>query len=269
MPITDLHSHILPGFDDGASNDDEFLAMARAAVRGDTVRMAATPHYDLEKPALELDAVEAAVRERGDILRAEGIGLELVPGVEVRINAGLYRLAREGSGLERLTLGEGRKYLLCDLPLIDMPSATGDVLFQVQLCGIVPILAHPERNRYLAERTDAVRELRERGVEIQVNGGSLLGLYGKTARRSAFVLLDEGIARLVASDAHSPDGRGADLSGAARVIRERLGEGAERALLEANPERVLAGEPLLDAIPRPARRAPRSHRRLFARGRQR
>ncbi len=266
MPFTDLHSHILPGFDDGASNDGEFLEMARAAVRGGTVRMAATPHYDLDKPPLDLDRVRAALREHGEMLRDEGIALELVPGVEVRINAGFYRLARESCDLAQLTLGGGQKYILTDLPLIDMPSVTAEALFRVQLCGFFPILAHPERNRYLATRPGEVRELMERGIEIQVNGGSLQGIYGKNARSSAFVLLEEGIARLVASDAHSPDGRSPDLSGVARIIEKRLGEEAVSVLLEVNPQRVLAGEPLLDAVaPRPRRTGWRS---FFTHGRR-
>ncbi|MEW6553672.1 MAG: CpsB/CapC family capsule biosynthesis tyrosine phosphatase [Actinomycetota bacterium] len=270
MPFTDLHSHILPGFDDGASDDGEFLEMARAAERGGTARMAATPHYDPENPGLGLEAVIEATRRHGEMLRGAGIALELIPGVEVRINAGLYRLARGGGDLESLTLGEGRRYLLGDLPLIDMPSATADILFRVQLSGIAPILAHPERNRYLATRPEAVRELAERGVELQVNGGSLEGLYGKAARASALTLLGEGLARLVASDAHSLSGRGADLSAAARIITQRFGEEAARLLLEVNPERVLAGEPLLDTVPAmPAARPDRRRMSLGARGRRR
>ena len=263
MPFTDLHSHILPGFDDGASDDAEFLAMARAAVRGGTARMIATPHYDLETPGLELYAVLAAVEEHRALLRSEEISLELVPGVEVRLNAALYRLAREGGALEPLSLGDSGKYLLGDLPLIDMPAATTDILFQVQLCGLTPILAHPERNRYLTKRHDELREIVERGVEVQINSGSLEGIYGREARHSAFALLGEGIARLVASDAHSPDGRSPDLSGASRIIRERWGSGAANILLEVNPERVLAGEALTDAVAE-APRSPR-RRRLFSR----
>lgn len=231
--------------------------------------MAATPHYDPENPELELAAVIEAARQHGELLREEGIGLELIPGVEVRINAGLYRLAKEGGDLEGLTLGQGRKYLLGDLPLIDMPAAAADILFQVQLSGFIPILAHPERNRYLATRPEAVRELAERGVELQINGGSLEGLYGKTARSSALTLLGGGVARLVASDAHSLNGRGADLSAAARIIGKRFGEDTARLLLEVNPERVLAGEPLLDTVS--ATSSPlqgRSRRLSFARGRR-
>jgi protein-tyrosine phosphatase len=269
LPFTDLHSHILPGFDDGACDDGEFLDMARAAVRGGTVRMAATPHYDPENPGMEPEAVTEATRQHGELLRGEGIELELIPGLEVRINAGLYRLAREDGDLEVLTLGEGRKYLLGDLPLIDMPAATADILFQVQLSGIVPILAHPERNRYLATRPEAVRELVERGVELQINGGSLEGLYGKTARSCALALLGGGLARLVASDAHSVNGRGSDLSVAARIIGQRFGEDAARLLLEVNPERVLVGEPLLDAVSvTPSERRGRGRRFSFGRSRR-
>jgi len=257
----------LPGFDDGASDDAEFLDMARIAVQGGTARMVATPHYDLESPNLGLPAVLTAVEEHGELLRGEGIPLELVPGVEVRVNAGLYDLADGGGDLERLTLGGNGRYLLCDLPLIDMPTATADILFRIQLCGFVPILAHPERNRFLCSRLEAVRELVERGVEVQINSGSLEGLYGKTAQRSAFVLLGEGLARIVASDAHKPNGRSPDLSGAARIIRRKLGDEAARFILEINPERVLAGEDLADIPAEPGRRSARG--RLFARGRQR
>lgn len=267
MPFTDLHSHILPGFDDGASDDTEFLDMARIAVRGGTARMAATPHYDLESPDRELQAVHAAVEEHRELLRIEGIPLVLVPGVEVRVNAGLYDLA-DGSGeLRGLTLGGNGRYLLCDLPLIDMPTATADILFRVQLHGLVPILAHPERNRFLSSRLEAVRELVERGVEVQINSGSLEGLYGKAAQRSAFALLDEGLARIVASDAHKPDGRSPDLSGAARMISRQYGEEAVGFLLAVNPERALAGEDLAEVPAGPQRRSGRG--RFFARGRQR
>lgn len=267
MPFTDLHSHILPGFDDGASDDAEFVEMARTAVRGGTARMAATPHYDLETYDLELPAVSAAVKEHAAILHEAGIPLELVPGVEARLNSGLYRLAGEDGGLDGLSLGGSGRYLLCDLPLIDMPAATADILFRVQLCGFVPILAHPERNRFLATRQDAVRELVDRGVEIQVNSGSLEGIYGRTAQDSAFALLGDGTARLLASDAHKPNGRSPDLSAAARIVRKQLGDETARILLEVNPERVLAGEDLLDIPAGPAHRS--RGRRLFSRGRQR
>ncbi len=247
MPFVDLHSHILPGFDDGAADDAEFLAMAEAAVRGGTTLMVATPHYDPENPGLDPGGIPAAVEEHADMLRSRGIPLGLSPGVEVRINAALFSLAREGSPLNGLGLGESGRYLLVDLPLFDLPMATSEILFQIQLCGAVPILAHPERNRYLVEHPAVLRDLVDRGVELQVNSGSLEQVYGKRAQRMARSLLSEGLVRVVASDAHKPRNRGPDLSGAARAIARLAGEGAARILLEENPLRVLDGQSLLDA----------------------
>ena len=244
MTWTDLHSHILPGFDDGASNDEEFLEMAQVAVQGDTSLMAATPHYDCESPAFDTGEAAAAVDQHNGLLREREIPLDLVPGVEVRINAGLFDLAKGGGGLQELCLGGNGKYILVDLPLMNVPVATADILFQIQLCGITPILAHPERNSYLVDHPSVIRDLIERGIEIQVNSGSLDGLFGKAARRTARRLLEEGAARLLASDAHTPRSRSPDLSKAAKMLRGLLGEEAPSLLLSANPGLVLSGEEL-------------------------
>jgi len=263
LPFVDIHSHILPGFDDGARDDREFLEMVDRALAGGTVRIAATPHCDLEDPLPRLEYIPAEVDRCRGFLRLQGRELDLVPGVEVRVNAGLYRWVKEGGDIERLTLAGNGRYLLADLPLADLPAATADILFLLQLRGLVPILAHPERNRHLASHPERVREMVERGIIIQVNSGSLEGIYGKAARRAAFALLGEGLARLVASDAHDPAGRSPDLSAAHGIIVRRLGEEAARLLLGHNPAAVLAGE---DPVALPAA-PPRRARRLLPRSR--
>lgn len=220
--------------------------MARAAVRGGTARMAATPHYHPENPSFEPGDTRASVELHNRILEERDIPLTLLPGMEVRIGAGLYRTAREERGLEEMSLGEGGRCILVDLPLIDMPLAAQDILFQVQLRGYTPILAHPERNRYLHGHPSLIRELVERGVQVQVNSGSLEGIYGKQARRMARGLLEEGVARLVASDAHTPRSRSPDMTGAVKILGRMLGEEAVRRLLEINPGLALIGEDLLE-----------------------
>lgn len=245
MHFVDLHSHILPGYDDGARDEADFIAMAEAAVRGGTAVMAATPHYDHDSPGLDPALIPAAVEGHARLLASRNIPLELVPGVEVRINAGLFKAAKDGGPLEVLGMGEGGSYMLVDLPLFDLPVATPEILFQVQLRGFTPILAHPERNRRLVDRPAVLRDLVDRGIVVQVNSGSLEGIYGKRARRMSRALVAEGVAGLVASDAHSPAGRGPDLSGAAGMIRRLAGEGAARVLLEENPRRVLNGAALV------------------------
>lgn len=247
MTWTDLHSHILPGFDDGASSDEEFLEMARIAVKGDTSIMVATPHYDRESTAFEPLEMAAAVKDYNDLLKESRIPLMLVPGMEVRVNAGLFDLAKAG-GLEEFSLGGNGKYMLVELPMVDVPLATIDVIFQLQLCGVRPILAHPERNRHLVENPTMITELIERGIEIQVNGGSLEGRFGEKAGRLARRLLKEGKAKLVASDAHGASNRSPDLSGAARAIVKLLGAGAPDVLLGTNPGLVLEGKELVSVV---------------------
>lgn len=246
MTWTDLHSHILPGFDDGASSDEEFLEMAQVAVEGGTSTMVATPHYDHESPSFKPLDIVAAVGDYGSLMDEHGIPLALVPGLELRVNAGLLDLAKAGS-LEEFTLGGNGKYMLVELPMLDMPLATLDIFFQIQLRGVIPILAHPERNRYLMENPSIVKDFIERGVEIQVNAGSLEGVFGKKARRMARQLVKDRAARLVASDAHSSGERNPDMSGAAGALDRLLGAGASHLFLEVNPALALEGRVLMSS----------------------
>lgn len=242
MSFTDLHSHILPGFDDGARDEAQFLEMAQIALEGGTSRMVATPHYDLEGSTIELDEVAQSIERHAEFLNSRHMPLSLIPGVEVRISAALFTLAKDGEKLRRLRIGEASRFLLVDFPLFDLPVPTPDIIFQIQLSGLTPIIAHPERNRYLVKHGSMTKALVDRGVELQVNSGSLEGIYGKHARQSAMALIKEGVAKLVASDAHRPEGRGPDLSNAARIIERQLGADAARIMLQVNPDLVVGGE---------------------------
>lgn len=241
MSWTDIHSHILPGFDDGASCEEESLEMARVAVRGGTAVMAATPHYDPETPGFEPAEVAVAVEKLGAALKREGIALALVPGVEVRVSAGLFDIAvGDAERLAALTLGGVGMCMLLDLPTGDMPASTPEILYRVRLAGIRTVLAHPERNRYLVEHHQAARDLAEQGVEMQVDSGSIEGVFGRQARRAARRLLKEGAASVVASDAHGTRRRSTDLSGAATALERLMGKDGSRLLLDQNPRSMLS-----------------------------
>jgi protein-tyrosine phosphatase len=261
---TDLHSHILPGFDDGASSDEDFLAMARIAVEGSTSVIVATPHYDHDSPAFTPLEMTSAVQDYRSLLERSGIPLVLVPGMEVRINASLLDLAKAGD-LEEFTLGGNGKYMLVELPMLDMPLATLDIFFQIQLCGVTPILAHPERNRHLMENPSVIKDLVERGIVIQVNAGSLEGIFGEKARRMARRLVKEDAARLVASDAHGPSDRSPDLSGAAGALEKLLGARASHVFLEINPALVLEGKELAGSTEATTLKSGLSRKRLSKR----
>ncbi len=244
MNFTDIHSHILPGFDDGADNIDESLAMARQAAEGGTSVLVATPHYDQENAPQKPSEVAEAVGRLQRYLLEESVGLTLAAGMEVRLNTGLLELAEREHGLDGLALGPAGKYMLVDLTLSDYPIGTPDVIYRLQLRGYTPVLAHPERNNYLIKHPKVVREFFDRGIELQVNSGSLEGIFGTEARRTGRALLKEGIARLVASDAHTPGGRNPDLSRTERILTGFAGKKTAELVLEVNPRLVLEGQDL-------------------------
>lgn len=246
-PFVDLHCHMLPGLDDGAGSVEESLDMARISADGGTSVVVATPHCDFESAALEPRQVESAVAELNGRLERERIPLEIAAGMEVRVNTGLLDIVGRQESLAGLCLGQAARYMLVDLTLSEYPLAATDALFGLQLRGITPVLAHPERNRHLVERPDTVRELVRRGVELQVDSGSLEGIFGKDARRTGRRLLAEGAARLVASDAHDPRERNPDLSRASRIISGILGREAAEVLLAVNPRLALEGLELRNA----------------------
>lgn len=248
MGFIDIHSHILPGLDDGASSYDDFLSMAGKAVECGTSIMVATPHYDPENPAYDPSEAAESVKEHNTMLEAKNIPLTLIPGMEIRISAGLSDLTDKPEELNALTLNSKGKFMLVDLPLIDMPFATRKIFFQIQLRGITPILAHPERNRFLVEHPSAVKEFTEQGVELQVDSGSLTGIFGKVARQNARSLVKEGLAKLVASDAHDVEGRAPDLSGMVSILEGLLGKNAPELILKTNPGRLLEGHLPLETV---------------------
>lgn len=201
MPVVDMHCHILPGIDDGARTWADSLAMAQAAVRAGVTHLVATPHYiegTYRNPRATVLALVAELRER---LAEAGIPLEVFPGAEAHISPDLPARVKAG---EVTTLNDGGRYLLVELPYIEVPSWAEDVLFQLQVQGVTPIIAHPERNRGLQKDPGLLYRWVERGALAQVDAASLSGGYGESARRAAGLMLDHRLAQVAGSDAHAP-----------------------------------------------------------------
>ena len=137
--MIDLHSHVLPGLDDGAADLDEAVAICRAAAAAGIEVLAATPHVRDDYPTTpdQMEDALAALRDAaGDIVR-------LVPGGELD----LAELDRPRDELRRFALAGTRRYLLVETPYVGWPLDLADKLFRLRRAGITPVLAHPERNR--------------------------------------------------------------------------------------------------------------------------
>ena len=235
----DTHSHILPGLDDGSPDMSVSVRMARIAADDGIGTMLATPHVvEGIYEGGDMDARIAALKEA---IRQEGVSLKLLGGAEVPMSLALLGDARR---LKPLVMA-GSRYLL-----VETAGATWEQLsqtvFQVRLAGLYPVLAHPERVDFVTGNPGRMRELMAGGdVFCQATVSSMEGLFGKGPRKGWLRLAQAGMIHLVATDAHSARRRVPRLRAAHDLLAARLGRAAAETIMLENPNRLLAGEPLV------------------------
>ena len=239
--MIDLHSHILPGMDDGAQNLEESLRMADLAVRSGVTAIVATPHCAGDRTE--------EVRERLAYLRAglrsAGIPLRVYAGMEIFGSPHTAEMLRQG---KLLTLA-GSRYPLIEFDFESDGERETEVLQSVLQAGYVPLVAHPERYRYVRENPELVNLWKRMGCLFQINRGSLLGRFGPGARAMAMELTGRGFATVVASDAHSATMRTPWMGDIWEQLSRRFTPDAAVWLLRNNPRRILKNEQIPPAEP--------------------
>jgi protein-tyrosine phosphatase len=248
--VIDLHTHILPGLDDGPETIEGSLAIARSAVAAGTRTLVATPHinraYDLDPPRV----LETAQMLR-EALDREGIELELLTGGEISTR----RLARlRSEELDALRLGDG-PYLLIESPLTSGAWELTEVVERLHGDGYGVLLAHPERCPGFHRDPALLGGLVAQGALCSITAGALAGRFGSTVNRFALKLLREGLVHDVASDTHDTRRRSPELRSPLKIAAERLPglDGQAKWLTEGVPAAILAGEPLPERPALPSR----------------
>ncbi|EKP94056.1 capsular polysaccharide biosynthesis protein [Thermaerobacter subterraneus DSM 13965] len=244
----DVHSHLLPGLDDGAADWDESLALAREAVADGTAEIIVTPHIYPEVYDNRPDTIYALAGELQRRLDGAAIPLRVRPGSEVFLLPDTALRWRRGGVVP---LGGEGPYVLVEWNLMAVPPYAEGVLFDLQAAGAVPVIAHPERYLPVQRRPEWLVPLVERGVWLQITASSLLRPRRDPARKVAEWLVRRGMVHLIGSDAHGAR-RPPRLAEAYRVL-ERLPGGAETlAVVEQATAALRAGE--RTGLPRPAAR---------------
>jgi protein-tyrosine phosphatase len=252
--MIDLHSHILFGLDDGPPDIEASLAMAAAAVADGTRQMVATPHvsgdYDYE-----LDEIGRLTGELNARLAREEVPLAILPGAEIALSR-LPRLT--DTDLAGLSLGGGGS-ILVESPYTSSAPFLDEALFEIQIRGFHPMLAHPERSPVFQSKPDRLRQLVARGVLCSITAGSLAGRFGSRARAFSNDLLSERLVHSVDSDAHDADRRRPGLSEGIRAAEEEFPGIAAQAdwYVRAAPTAILAGKrpPAMPDAPQRRRRS--------------
>jgi len=242
--VIDLHSHILPGVDDGAGTLEDAIEIARSAVADGIEVIAATPHVRDDHPTTP-EAMEQGVGELRRALAQAGVELDVRKGGEISFEW-LARLPPHD--LRRFGLGGNPGYLLVEYPYYGWPIGFDQQLFLLKAAGCTPVLAHPERNGDVIASPERLRPLVDGGALVQVTAASLDGRLGRGPRDCGLELIDAGLAQLLASDAHHASIREIGMSAAAEAIGD---ETLARWLTVEVPGAIIAGRPLPE---RPAKR---------------
>jgi len=203
MLRTDLHSHLLPGVDDGSRSPVETIVMAKGLVELGVERVYLTPHNFKLDNRLSPLAVRSAADETWRMLARAGVPIEVRPGAEYYYGEDLLDALAGGEELIVLDV-DGDPHLLVELPLHQRAIGVRRVGEAIRRRGITPVLAHPERTAGVLREIDRVRDWVGAGWNLQLNLPSLLGRYGGAAREAAHILLGEGLYAFAGSDLHRP-----------------------------------------------------------------
>ena len=234
MKLCDLHTHVLPGVDDGAPTMEYALEMLRNAAASDVAVLALTPHFDGEQ---RLDLQERFLQLRQ---AAMDIPVELVLGAEVRVTERLPEYLKEG----KLPAINGSRYLLTEFPPNTPAEAFSPMLKNILDLGYIPLVAHPERYAAVCEMPQIVLAWLDMGCHLQLTGGSILGDYGKTVQRTAVCLLKNDLVACVASDAHGLHRRSNYLLDVYSHLSVHYSKQYANCLMYDNPMRICRDEML-------------------------
>lgn len=243
--MIDIHSHFLPGLDDGAPTEEVALAMLEMAIKSGTTHIVGTPHCNAE--------FEYSVEKNRALIE----GLQQKVGESIRLMTGCdFHLSYENleevmENARRYTLNQGN-YLLTEFGHYSIPPNIEDSFLQLRMRELVPIITHPERVPILIEeRFDLIRQLVEMGCAVQITAGSLTGRFGEKVKQSCFTLLESQLVHFVASDAHDTKKRPPHLRNARHILKKHFGEDLTQALFVDNPRAAIESQPL-PYFPEPA-----------------
>lgn len=246
--MVDIHSHILPGIDDGATDYEQSLEMIRLAAAKGTTDIVATPHANSQYQ-FDVEVIERLLGELRE--KSENI-ITIHRGCDFHLNFDNLMDCLKDS--RKYTINGGR-YLMVELPdLVSLPSMR-TALSRLLDARIVPIITHPERNPSVQARLKDMESWVRDGCLLQVTAQSYTGRFGNTAQRSAESLMNSNMVHFVASDAHDAEDRPPDLSGAYQLICDRWGRDQANAVFLDNPTAAIYNQPIFFAPPKPAKKS--------------
>ena len=249
--MIDFHTHILPGVDDGVQSFDEAIKILGKASNAGIQKVILTPHV-LEAPSDEnwhkIKSIYDSLSQR---IQQQKINIAVHLAAELFISPDLPHMIQTHPGL---TINCGKHYALIEFPAAGIPPFTLETVYRLFLMGVVPILAHPERNLEIQEKPGRLSDLIGKGVLTQLNAGSLDGKYGNKAKKTAKVLLAHDLVHLMGSDIHALAEGPYPLLKGMHLASRIVGEKQATQMVTTIPEKILKGESIDLPRPKPLKR---------------
>lgn len=242
--MVDIHCHILPGIDDGAQHIDNSIDMAKQAVSEGIHTIIATPHHKNRRYENPKKEILVKVEELNKQLNEQNIPLTILPGQEPAINGNLLH---DFQNDEILCLNNTH-YQFIELPSSHVPRYTTQMLFDLQLKGITPIIVHPERNQEIQERPEVLYGMVDAGSLAQLTAGAVCGKFGKRVKKLSFDLIEANLVHFIASDAHNIYKRSFNMVQAFEEIEAQYGSDLVN-LFQENAELLVVGQNVYKEIP--------------------
>ncbi|MBN2090740.1 hypothetical protein JW964_14100 [candidate division KSB1 bacterium] len=255
--MIDIHTHILPGVDDGAQNLTDAMKMLEQAAVDGIEGIVCTPHIlkksDFEKEAVymkRLETLEKAGQE-------SGIPIRLYLGSEIYIQPNLSFESQMS------TLNNNGKYFLIEFPMGTIPRFAAEMFFALIADNKIPIIAHPERNVGFLRHPEFAFEFVNRGALLQINAGSLRGKLGSEIRHLTHLFMDHNLVHFIASDCHDVERRCCKLKETFQLVADKWGELTAHSIFIENPKIVLEGGELNLPAPNPIVKEPTTWKKAF------
>lgn len=246
--MIDIHSHILPGADDGAVDLQTSLEMADIAIKSGVTAIVATSHSDafFHNGRYRRDVYLNALHDFRKELEKVGNPLKIYSGMEIFADFDTPHFLAD----KQLLTINGTHYALVEFPFRGNRTDATNILLSLRDMGIIPVVAHPERYIFVQNSPSVLNVWHEMGCALQLNKSSLFGRFGRESEALALEMLARGFAHAIASDAHSCISRTTELKSAYDFVNDEFGADAAHILFTENPGRIVSGKPIHNTRPR-------------------
>jgi protein-tyrosine phosphatase len=195
---TDVHAHLLPGIDDGSPDTKTSIHLIKGMMDLGFEQFTATPHVMQDIWKNNDETIVSASKLLQSALNERNMDCKVTAAAEYMVDEHLEFLLQEKKGLRTIR----ENWVLIEISFLQPPLQLKDILFELQLQGYQPVLAHPERYLYYAGKIKELIELRDIGCKLQSNLLSFSGYYGKEVLRFAEQLVDLNLVSLLGTDLH-------------------------------------------------------------------